>query len=119
MKKVMVVDDDSDVIYTVKECLKDYYNVVGFESGKEFFRKLELEIPDIILLDIMMPEMDGWQVIKRLKDNESLKDIPILIVSALKDNVVRNAGGFYAEEVIEKPFSREEILDKINSILDK
>ena len=66
MKKVMVVDDDPDIIYTIKEWLNTEYEVISAESGKQCLQILETEIPDIILLDIMMRDMSGWETFKKI-----------------------------------------------------
>jgi CheY-like chemotaxis protein len=117
MKKIIVVDDEPDVIYSIKEGLKNNFEIIGADSGKQLFQKLESNFPDLILLDIMMPEMNGWQVLKRLKESDSLKNIPVIIISARKDKTARNAGRFYAEDYIEKPFAINDVKDIINKIL--
>ncbi len=78
---------------------------------------MESEKPDLILLDIMMPDMNGWEVIRRLKDSENLKDIPIIIITARNDAAVKNAGGFYADDLILKPFTISDLKKKINNTL--
>jgi len=117
MKKVIIVDDEPDVIYSLKEGLRNDFEIKGTTSGRQFFQALESYKPDIILLDIMMPEMNGWQVLKRLKENEKMKDIPIIIITARKDKVAENAGRFYAEDYIEKPFTIKDVKERINRIL--
>jgi CheY-like chemotaxis protein len=118
LKKIIVVDDEPDVIYSIKEGLGNDFEIIEANSGKQLFKKLESKIPDLILLDIMMPEMNGWQVLKKLKENESLKNIPVIIISARKDKTAKNAGCFYAEEYIEKPFSINDIKESIFKILE-
>lgn len=71
MKKILVVDDDLSIRYAIKEGFFTEYEIISADSGKKCFRYLESEIPDLILLDIMMPEMNGWQVLKRLKESEN------------------------------------------------
>ena len=117
MKKIIVVDDEPDVIYSIKEGLGTDFEITGVDSGKQLFQKLETFIPDLVLLDIMMPEMNGWQILKRLKENERLKNIPVIIISARKDKTAKNAGSFYAEDYIEKPFTISEVKEKINKII--
>jgi CheY-like chemotaxis protein len=117
MKKVIVVDDEPDVIYSIKEGLENDFEIKGTTSGKQLFQTLELYTPDIILLDIMMPEMNGWEIIKKLKENEKMKNIPIIIITARKDKVAENAGHFYAEDYIEKPFTIKDVKERINRIL--
>jgi two-component system alkaline phosphatase synthesis response regulator PhoP len=117
MKKVLVVDDDSDIRFAIKQGFFTEYDVISADSGKKCFRYLESEIPDLILLDIMMPEMNGWEVIKRLKESDRLKDIPIIIITARSDDAVKKAGEFYAEDFIVKPFTTNDLKRRIDNLL--
>ncbi len=124
MKKViMVVDDDPDLGRTVKYGLEDVnpnYEIVYAASGEKCFEYLENnEFPDIILLDIMMPGMTGWEVLARLKENDSWKNIPIIFLTARTDVIAKNAGGFLAEDYIEKPFEILELETRINKVIKK
>jgi two-component system alkaline phosphatase synthesis response regulator PhoP len=119
MKKILVVDDDPDIRYAIKEGFFTEYEIKTAESGKKCFRCLESEIPDLILLDIMMPEIDGWEVIKRLKENQNWKDISIIIITSRSDDIIEKAGRFYADDLIEKPFTINDLKKRINSILIK
>ena len=117
MKKILVVDDNPEIRYAIKESFFTEFDILTAENGKICFKILESEIPDLILLDIMMPEMNGWEVIKRLKESEKLKDIPIIIITARTDAAVEKAGGFYADDFIEKPFTIHDLKRRINNIL--
>jgi len=117
MKKILVVDDDPDIRYAIQEGFFTEYDIISADSGKKCFRYLESKKPDLILLDIMMPEMSGWEVIRRLKDNENWKDIPIIIITARNDVVVENAGGFYADDLILKPFTISDLKKRIDNKL--
>jgi CheY-like chemotaxis protein len=121
MKKIMVVDDDPDQISTVKyvlESSKNRYEVIGANTGIQCLQLLKNnKIPDLILLDIMMPEMNGWEVFNRLKENTSWKDIPVIFLTARTDRVAKNAGGFLGDDYIEKPFNREELMKRIEDVL--
>jgi len=122
-KKILAVDDEPDVIYTVKHGLEDLdpnLNVTCVDSGKKAFELLEKnELPDLILLDIMMPDMSGWEVLKKLKENPSWENIPIIFLTARTDRVAEEAGGFLAEDYIEKPFKVIDLKERIDKILNK
>jgi len=123
MVKIMVVDDDPDQISTVKyvlESTNDNYEVVGANDGTQCLQLLKDKgIPDLILLDIMMPVMNGWEVYNRLKENFSWKNIPVIFLTARTDRIAKNAGGFLGDDYIEKPFNREDLLKRIDKILRK
>jgi len=120
-KKIMVVDDDPSIIYTVKyglEALEPDYKIIGANSGEQCLKLLNNnEIPDIILLDIMMPGMTGWEIINKIRQNDSWKTIPVIFLTARTDRVAKEAGSFLADDYIEKPFQIQDIKQRIDKIL--
>ena len=122
LKKIMIVDDESDQIYTIKEALEDSqeYEVTPANNGDECLELLKKseEIPDIILLDIMMPNMSGWEVFDRMKSNQSWKDIPIVFLTARTDKIAENAGEILGDAFIEKPVDIEDLKRRIDKILN-
>lgn len=122
VKKVLVVDDNPDVIFSVKSGLEESakgYKVIGAESGEKCIEFLKSNTPDIILLDIMMPEMSGWQTFDKIKGNDDWKDIPIVFLSARTDNIAKNAGEFLADDFIEKPAKIPDLKKRIDEIVKK
>ena len=120
-KQIMVVDDDLSLTKTIKFILEDSkdYNVISANSGFECLQKLRNnEIPDLILLDIMMPEMNGWQVFEKIKENDDWKDIPIIILTARTDDLAEEAGRILGNDYIEKPFEIEVLISRIDRILE-
>jgi CheY-like chemotaxis protein len=121
MKKIMIVDDDQINRQTLKQSLEDMdpeYKVSCASNGLQCLELMKNnEIPDIILLDIMMPKMSGWETFKHLQENPLWKDIPVFFLTARTDNVAKNAGGFLAAEYIQKPFDIEELKIKIDKVL--
>ncbi len=82
MAKVMVVDDEPDVTYLVKQILgREGLDVVEVNSGEEALEKIGLEKPDLVLLDIMMPDMDGWEVARKIKKDKGTKDTLVSMYS--------------------------------------
>jgi CheY-like chemotaxis protein len=108
MKTILVVDDNPDVIKSLKIGLDEStgeYRILGAENGYECLELLNDNIiPDIILLDIMMPRMSGWEVFDRIKKDPSLSAIPVIFLTARTDRIAKNAGGFLGDDYIEKPF---------------
>ena len=122
-KKVMVVDDDPGVKFTVKrgmEGLDKDFEITTVSSGTECIELLENnQIPDLILLDIMMPDISGWEVYNKIKGNDQWKNIPVVFLTARTDRMAKEAGDFLGEDYIEKPFKVPELKERIDKILKK
>jgi len=116
------VDDSKLASYTVKDGLEEIepnYNVITVDSGKKCLELLsQNQLPDIILLDIMMPEMNGWEVFKRLRENQQWRNIPVIFITAKTDNFSKGFGKLLAEAYIEKPFEVKELKQRIEKILE-
>jgi len=125
MKKIIfVVDDDPDVTHSVKQALEYYnpteYDVACIEDGKKCLELLRAkQIPDLILLDIMMPGMSGWMLSDRLKENPSWKNIPVVFLTVRTDSFAKKAGSSLCEDYIEKPFDIEDLKKRIDKVLKK
>ncbi len=121
-KKIMVVDDEPDILFTVGQVLETSgYEVIKAKDGKECIEKLnELsEIPDLVLLDIMMPEVSGWDVAAKIKENPAWKEIPIVFLTAKGDIMSIGMGNLTAEDYIVKPFDIKDLKERVNKILNK
>ncbi len=115
----MVVDDHPDVVDILRNILKENgFNVRCAYSGQELFAGLEKEKPDLIILDIMMPLMDGLEVLTRLRENPDTASIPVILLTAKVqyDDVL---GGYKmgADYYITKPFTSTQVLEGINLFL--
>lgn len=113
---IMLVDDTPANLEVLREMLQEQgYRILLFPSGQTALRALERNLPDLILLDILMPEMDGFEVCRRIKSDERLRDIPIIFISALDDtaNKIRafTEGGV---DYITKPFQEQETLARVD-----
>ena len=117
--KILLVDDEIDTLLPLKRSLEaeDYF-IVGASNGKEALIKVRTEIPDIILLDLMMPEMDGYEVCEKLKKDPMTKNIPVIILTA-KDAVRDKVKGLDigADDYVTKPFNLNELRARIKSVL--
>jgi CheY-like chemotaxis protein len=120
-KKIMVVDDEPDQILTVKivlENMDDEYEVISADSGMQCLQLLkDNQIPDLILLDIMMPKMSGWEIFYRLKENQLWKNIPVVFCTARGDQMANDAGSFLGDDYIEKPFDIDDLKLRIDRVL--
>ena len=119
-KKILMVDDEEGVRYTVKnglELIDDSFEVKTVESGRECFQELKEEQPDLILLDINMPEMSGWSVYEKIRDNAGWGKIPIIFLTARTDQEAKKAGRFFAEAYMEKPVDIKELKKRIDELI--
>jgi DNA-binding response OmpR family regulator len=117
-KKILVVDDEDDILQFLELVLREKgYEVVTAAGGQEALTRAQIEKPDLVLLDIMMPQMDGWEVLKLLRVDDETAQIPVAMLSArteAKDRVQGLQEG--AVDYICKPFALQELLDKIGTI---
>ena len=117
VKKVLVVDDDPVVIRLVKELLKTQgYVVETAKDGIDAMVMVKKEMPDLIVLDIMMPELNGYDVLRTLKFTDEFKEIPVLLLTAREQELDKRIGEMMGIEYIQKPVNREAFLEKINKI---
>lgn len=120
LTKILVVDDYAENVELVQELLTtDGYQVTTAYNGEEALEKIHREIPDLILLDIMMPKMDGYEVCEELRKDEKTKEIPIIFVTAkteVKDwtHAIFNIG---VNSYITKPINPKKLLEKVKSVL--
>lgn len=121
-KKILVIDDEADVVNLVKFRLEfqDYYVIPLYTS----IRSLEIakrERPDLILLDVMMPDKDGYDVCKELRSDEATKNIPIILFTAKQDQkneLKKGAETVGADDHILKPFDMAELFSKIKDLIN-
>jgi CheY-like chemotaxis protein/class 3 adenylate cyclase len=117
--KVLIVDDTPENIQVLMGTLKDQYAIVAAVSGEKALKMAVAEpLPDLILLDIMMPGMDGFEVCQRLKTDTATRDIPVIFLSALDDTANKVKGfALGAVDYISKPFQPEEVRVRVNTHL--
>ena len=119
-KKIMIIDDEHDILFSVAQILElSNYEVTGVESGRECFEILQQgEKPDLIILDIMMPVMSGWEVQRRLGGNMDWKDIPIIFLTARTTPTAEEMCRRLGRDYIKKPFDVNDLKKRIDSILE-
>jgi putative two-component system response regulator len=121
VKTILVVDDYDDIVLSVKNVLEDTteeYQVIGVDSGEKCLQVLQGDhLPDLILLDIMMPGMSGWDVAARIKENDRWSAVPIVFLTAVGDEMSAGVGRLASEDYIVKPFDIVKLKDCIKRIL--
>jgi len=120
-KKILIVDDEPDVLMLTSLRLEKYgYEVITAVNGKDAFNSILRNEPDLVLLDLIMPITYGSEVCKRIKKDEKLKHIPIILYTAYGEVMTyEKARSFGADDYIAKPFDTEELLNKIKRLLSK
>ena len=117
-KKIIIVDDNASYLSVVRILLKPFYEVYPAPSASKLFKIIEKFIPDLILLDVSMPEMSGFQAIALLKENPRYKDIPIVFLTSKDDEASAVKGmDLGAADYVTKPFSGPLLLKRISNIL--
>jgi len=119
--KILVVDDEADLVETIQFALElEGYNVLVASNGEEGLNVARQEKPDLILLDLMLPKLDGYKVCRLLKFDERYKHIPILMLTARtqeKDKILGKETG--ANEYITKPFDMDALIARVKFYLSK
>jgi two-component system alkaline phosphatase synthesis response regulator PhoP len=124
-KRILVVDDEPDFALLVQGNLqKEGFDVDVAYNGVEGLEKIKQNPPDAVVLDVMMPEMDGYEVCAEMKKDDRLADVAILMLTAVADHVTSTRYSHFdgmsmeADDYLPKPASAEEITDSLKSLLD-
>ncbi|MCH5253349.1 MAG: diguanylate cyclase [Lachnospiraceae bacterium] len=119
MKTILVVDDDRVNLVMAQNLLRTEYKVIGVNSGKQAFKFLEKYTPELILLDILMPEMDGFEVMKLLQENDEWKNIPVIFLTAdRKTDTESKCFEMGAYDFITKPFEPTVMLNRVRRTIE-
>ena len=119
-KQIVVIEDDPEMIELVKLILaKDGFRVTGAGNGREGLETIQEVGPQVVLLDLMMPDMDGWEVYQSMKANDAMKNIPVIIITAKAQSIDKVLGLHIAkvDDYITKPFSPTELLNSVRKVL--
>ena len=117
--RILVVDDEIYIVHILDFSLgMEGYEVVTALDGEQALEKLKVEKPDLIVLDIMMPKLDGYEVCKAIKSDPETRQIPVILLSAKGRNVDQKMGfDVGADDYITKPFSPRKLVERINQLL--
>ncbi|MFQ6079694.1 MAG: response regulator transcription factor [Thermodesulfobacteriota bacterium] len=115
-KKILIVEDETNLAKVIQFNLERAgYRTEGASDGAEAMEKIDLSPPDLVLLDLLIPSIDGWEVARRIRGNPETKDIKILMLSIVSNG--KKASEVGADGYIVKPFSMEKLLNTVNSLL--
>ncbi len=118
--RVVYIEDEQEMIDLVKLILsRKRFEVIGANGGREGLDAVRKSSPDVILLDLMMPDMDGWEVYQQLKADESTRAIPVIVITAKAQNIDKVLALHIAkvDDYIPKPFTPKDLLDSIEKVL--
>lgn len=118
--RIVCIEDDIEMIDLVKLILtRKGYEVVGAVGGQAGLETVERVKPDLVLLDLMMPDMDGWEVFQQMRANEQTKNIPVIVVTAKAQSIDKVLGLHIAkvDDYITKPFGPSELLSSVLRVL--
>jgi DNA-binding response OmpR family regulator len=121
-KRVVCVEDEPEMIDLYRLILnRRGFEVIGADGGRQGLELIRSHLPDLVLLDLMMPDMDGWEVYKRLKADPDTIAIPVIVVTAKAQSIDKVLGLHIAQvdDYISKPFSPQELLDSVENVLNK
>lgn len=122
-KKILLIDDEVDFTKIAKmnlQLLDHTYEIELAQNGKEGLKKAQKFQPHVILLDVLMPHMDGFEVLKRLKEDEKTSSIPVIMLTAKTDDESKSrASQLYNEEYLTKPIEAPELHSKIEKVLNR
>ena len=119
-RRLVYIEDEEEMIDLVRLILvRRGFSVIGANGGREGLELVRKETPDLVLLDLMMPDMDGWDVYQQLKADETTRDIPVIVITAKAQNIDKVLGLTIAkvEDYISKPFSPQELMDSVEKVL--
>ena len=119
MKTVFCIEDEANIRELIEYTLKSVgFEVCGFENGQSFFDELSFKTPDIVLIDLMLPDMDGMEILKRIRETEETKNLPAIILTAKSGRMDKIKGlDSGADDYIVKPFDVLELVSRINAVL--
>jgi DNA-binding response OmpR family regulator len=121
-RRILCIEDEPEMIDLIRLILsRKGFEVSGASGGQEGIYKIRTEKPDLILLDLMMPFMDGWEVYQQMKADEATKNIPVIVVTAKAQSIDKVLGLHIAkvDDYIAKPFSPKELIDSVERVFAK
>ena len=120
VKRILCIEDEPEMIDLIKLILgRRGYEVLGATGGIEGARLVRELLPDLVLLDLMMPDMDGWEVYQQMKADAATRDIPVIVVTARAQNIDKVLGLHIAkvDDYIAKPFGPQELMDSVEKVI--
>jgi len=118
--RVVYIEDEPEMIDLVRLILgRKGFDVIGAIGGREGLELIRQEKPDLVLLDLMMPDLDGWDVYQQMKSEETIREIPVIVITAKAQSIDKVLGLHIAkvEDYISKPFSPQDLIASVEKVL--
>ncbi len=122
IRRILCIEDEPEMIELIRLILgRKGFEVSGAAGGEEGIYKVKRDKPDLVLLDLMMPFVDGWEVYQQMKLDDATKDIPVIVVTAKAQSIDKVLGLHIAkvDDYIAKPFSPQELMNSVERVLAK
>ena len=122
VKKILCIEDEPEMIDLIRLILgRRGFDVIGAAGGVEGIKMVRELLPDLVLLDLMMPDMDGWEVYQQMKADTSTREIPVIVVTAKAQNIDKVLGLHIAkvDDYIAKPFGPQELMDSVDKVFSQ
>jgi DNA-binding response OmpR family regulator len=120
--RVIYFEDESEMVELVKIILgREGYQVEGVHEGQAGLHAVKEQLPDVILLDLLMPDMDGWEIFRQIKNDEATMNIPVIVITAKAQTVDKVLGLEIAkvDDYISKPFRPQELVERVEKVLSE
>ncbi|MBV2120300.1 MAG: response regulator [Candidatus Thiodiazotropha sp. (ex Ctena orbiculata)] len=119
--EILVVDDEPNIVLSLEFLMKKAgYNVITANNGFDALNSIKQLRPDLVLLDVMMPRMDGYEVCQAVRSDPELSSVRIIMLTARGRDIERDKGmALGADDYVTKPFATQELVEKVNSLLDR
>jgi two-component system, OmpR family, response regulator VicR len=120
LKRVVYIEDEQEMVDLVRLILsRKGFEVLGANGGRKGLQLIMDQLPDLVLLDLMMPDMDGWEVYQQMKANDKTRQIPVIVITAKAQSIDKVLGLHIAkvDDYISKPFSPQDLLDSVEKVL--
>ncbi len=122
MKRILCIEDEPEMIDLIRLILgRRGFEVLGATGGMAGLKEVREQLPDLVLLDLMMPDMDGWEVYQQMKADDSTRSIPVIVVTAKAQSIDKVLGLHIAkvDDYIAKPFSPQDLLNSVEKVLSQ
>jgi len=121
-KRILCIEDEPEMIDLIRLILgRRGFEVLGAAGGTAGIKAVREQLPDLVLLDLMMPDMDGWEVYQQMKADETTRNIPVIVVTAKAQNIDKVLGLHIAkvDDYISKPFSPQDLMNSVEKVISQ